>query len=99
MCVFVVPLNSLPLVVIMYILNYLDRNNISTAKLAGLQKDLNLVGNQYQIAVSILFVGYLLMQGQIRPDPLLSLLSPIVTLCTHKERILCADPRVPFPRE
>lgn len=46
----------------MYILNYLDRNNISTAKLAGLQTDLHLVGDQYQISVSILFVGYLLMQ-------------------------------------
>lgn len=55
---------SMPLVVIMYILNYLDRNNISTAKLAGLQTDLRLVGNQYQVSVSILFVGYLLMQGQ-----------------------------------
>lgn len=57
-CVF----DSLPLVIIMYILNYLDRNNISTAKLAGLQKDLHLAGDQYQLSVSILFVGYLLMQ-------------------------------------
>lgn len=53
----------------MYILNYLDRNNISTAKLAGLQTDLHLVGDQYQLSVSILFVGYLLMQGQLLPPP------------------------------
>ncbi|KAJ0119630.1 MFS general substrate transporter [Diaporthe amygdali] len=52
----------LPMVVIMYILNYLDRNNIATARLAGLEEDLHLVGNQYQTSVSILFVGYLLMQ-------------------------------------
>lgn len=51
------------MVVIMYILNYLDRNNIATARLAGLEEDLHLVGNQYQTSVSILFVGYLLMQG------------------------------------
>ncbi|GLI78080.1 hypothetical protein PoHVEF18_006379 [Penicillium ochrochloron] len=50
------------MIVIMYILNYLDRNNIAAAKLAGLQKDLNLRGDQYQTSVSILFVGYLLMQ-------------------------------------
>lgn len=52
------------MVVIMYILNYLDRNNIATARLAGLEEDLHLVGNQYQTSVSILFVGYLLMQGR-----------------------------------
>lgn len=52
------------MVIAMYILNYLDRNNISTAKLAGLQADLHLVGNEYQASVSILFAGYLLMQGQ-----------------------------------
>lgn len=37
------------MIVIMYILNYLDRNNIAAAKLAGLQKDLNLRGDQYQV--------------------------------------------------
>lgn len=37
------------MIVIMYILNYLDRNNIAAAKLAGLQKDLNLQGDQYQV--------------------------------------------------
>ncbi|KAL3463135.1 major facilitator superfamily domain-containing protein [Aspergillus heterothallicus] len=47
---------------VMYILNYLDRNNIASAKLAGLEADLGLVGNQYQTSVSILFVGYILMQ-------------------------------------
>ncbi|MCJ1475524.1 hypothetical protein MMC13_004187 [Lambiella insularis] len=52
----------LPMIVLMYILNYLDRNNIASARLAGLEKDLNLSSTQYQTAVSILFVGYLLMQ-------------------------------------
>lgn len=39
-----------------------DRNNIAAAKLAGLQEELNLSSIQYETAVSILFVGYLLMQ-------------------------------------
>ncbi|KAI1811403.1 major facilitator superfamily domain-containing protein [Poronia punctata] len=52
----------LPMIIIMYILNYIDRNNIAAAKLAGLPEDLNLKGNEFQTAVSILFVGYLLMQ-------------------------------------
>lgn len=33
-----------------YILNYLDRNNIAAARLAGLEQDLQLVGSQYQSA-------------------------------------------------
>ncbi|KAI1140237.1 major facilitator superfamily domain-containing protein [Hypoxylon sp. FL0543] len=54
----------LPMIILMYILNYIDRNNIAAAKLAGLPEDLNLDPNasQFQTAVSILFVGYLLMQ-------------------------------------
>ncbi|KAF2152232.1 MFS general substrate transporter [Myriangium duriaei CBS 260.36] len=57
-----IDLRLLPMMLLMYIMNYLDRNNIATAKLAGLSKDLNLKNNQYQLSVSILFVGYLLMQ-------------------------------------
>lgn len=44
-----VDLRLLIMMVVMYILNYLDRNNIAAAKLAGLQKDLNLRGDQYQV--------------------------------------------------
>ena len=38
------------------------RVNIGNARLYGLEADLGLTGNQYQIAVSILFVTYLLME-------------------------------------
>ncbi|KAI2626737.1 nicotinamide mononucleotide permease [Hypoxylon sp. NC1633] len=52
----------MPILVIMYILNYLDRQNIASAKLANIDTDLGLSSVQYQTAVSILFVGYILMQ-------------------------------------
>ena len=52
----------IPPIIVMYIMNYLDRNNIAAARLAGLEDDLGLHGTQYQTAVSILFVGYVLMQ-------------------------------------
>ncbi|KAI9690232.1 MAG: hypothetical protein M1822_009193 [Bathelium mastoideum] len=52
----------LPMMILMYIMNYLDRNNLPSAKLAGLVTDLKLKGDQFNTAVSILFVGYLLMQ-------------------------------------
>ncbi|ESZ98468.1 MFS transporter [Sclerotinia borealis F-4128] len=57
-----IDLRLLPMVILMYIMNYLDRNNIAAARLAGMEEDLHLVGDQYQTCVSILFVGYLLMQ-------------------------------------
>ncbi|KAK5008693.1 hypothetical protein LTR28_003637 [Elasticomyces elasticus] len=52
----------MPCLVIMYIMNYLDRQNIAAAKLANIDKDLGLSLEQYQTCVSILFVGYILMQ-------------------------------------
>jgi hypothetical protein len=48
----------MPILVVMYILNYLDRQNIASARLANIEEDLGLSPVQYQTAVSILFVGY-----------------------------------------
>ncbi|CAH0056896.1 unnamed protein product [Clonostachys solani] len=44
---------------LIYIFSFLDRVNIGNARLYGLEKDLKLVGNQYQIIVSILFATYI----------------------------------------
>lgn len=44
-----IDLRLMPMVVIMYIMNYLDRNNIAAARLAGLESDTHLVGTQYQV--------------------------------------------------
>jgi hypothetical protein len=41
----------MPILIVMYILNYLDRQNIASARLAGLQDDLGLSNIQYQTAV------------------------------------------------
>ncbi|PVH18363.1 uncharacterized protein CXQ87_001287 [Candidozyma duobushaemuli] len=57
-----VDLRLIPMLVFLYILNYLDRNNIASARLGALEEDLNLKGNQYETCISILFVGYILMQ-------------------------------------
>ncbi|KAH8193789.1 hypothetical protein TruAng_012047 [Truncatella angustata] len=53
-----IDLRLLPMIIIMYIMNYIDRNNIAAAKLANLEKHLGLVSTEYQTSVSILFVGY-----------------------------------------
>lgn len=48
----------MPILVTMYILNYLDRQNIASAKLANIEQDLDLSPVEYQTAVSILFCSY-----------------------------------------
>lgn len=57
-----IDIRILPTLVWIYILNYLDRNNIAASRLGGLEEDLGLVGSQYQTCISILFVGYIIMQ-------------------------------------
>lgn len=47
-----------PCLMLMYILNYLDRNNIASAKLANIEEDLNMTPTEYQSCISILFAGY-----------------------------------------
>lgn len=48
----------MPLVVLVYLLNYIDRNNYAAAKLQGLIEDLGMSDTEYQLGLSILFVGY-----------------------------------------
>ncbi|CAI5755711.1 unnamed protein product [Candida verbasci] len=57
-----IDIRLMPMLIYIYILNYLDRNNIASARLAGLEKDIGLVGNQYQTCISVLFAGYILFQ-------------------------------------
>ena len=48
----------MPMLWLMYWLNYLDRNAITLAKLNTLEEDTNITSTQYLTCVSILFVGY-----------------------------------------
>lgn len=50
------------LFVLIYIMNYLDRNNISAARLKGLQEDLHINDTQFATCLSIVYVAYILMQ-------------------------------------
>ena len=52
----------MPMVVLVYLMNYIDRNNYPAARLAGLQESLDMNDSQFQTGLSILFVGYVLMQ-------------------------------------
>ncbi|KAG2032386.1 major facilitator superfamily domain-containing protein [Suillus americanus] len=50
------------MLVLIYILNFIDRNNVSAARSRGLVTDLHLEGKQFATLLSILYVGYIIMQ-------------------------------------
>lgn len=45
-----IDIRLMPMIVLMYIMNYLDRNNIAAARLGALEEDLNLKGNEYAVS-------------------------------------------------
>lgn len=54
--------NPRPIMGILYVLNYIDRQNLAAAKLQGIMEDLDMTTQQFATAISILFVGYLPFQ-------------------------------------
>ncbi|KAJ6477323.1 MFS general substrate transporter [Mycena vitilis] len=48
----------LPTIFLIFILNYIDRNGITTARLQGFQQDLGLSDLQYSVVLSVLFASY-----------------------------------------
>ncbi|KAM5345247.1 hypothetical protein ACJ41O_011109 [Fusarium nematophilum] len=71
----------LPILIVMYIMNYIDRNAVPHARVQGLEEDLGLKGVQYNIVLSITFIGYILMQ--VPSNMILSLVRPswYLSLC------------------
>ncbi|KAI9048381.1 hypothetical protein LZ554_007217 [Drepanopeziza brunnea f. sp. 'monogermtubi'] len=57
-----IDLHLIPILWIMYVLNYVDRTNIGNAKTAGMDDDLKLGGGRYAWVISIFFFGYLIME-------------------------------------
>ncbi|QRV81255.1 major facilitator superfamily transporter [Ceratobasidium sp. AG-Ba] len=55
-------LHVCPWVMLVYLVSFLDRVNIGNARLYGLEADLGMKGSQFQTAVSVLFVTYLLFE-------------------------------------
>ncbi|KAI0477454.1 MFS general substrate transporter [Xylariaceae sp. FL0804] len=51
-----------PTVSLLYLFCFIDRANIGNAKIAGLEQDLNLQGNDYNILLSVFFVSYIVFE-------------------------------------
>ncbi|KAF2736694.1 MFS general substrate transporter [Polyplosphaeria fusca] len=51
-----------PMLAMLYLISHLDRANLGNAKIEGLEKDLGMDGNMYNIVVSVFFVPYILLE-------------------------------------
>ena len=52
----------IPFLAAIYMMSFLDKNNLAQAKLAGLEKDLGMTGTDFNTVTSIYFVGYIIFQ-------------------------------------
>ncbi|CAK1360185.1 putative transporter [Cercospora beticola] len=52
----------LPLVFVLYSLAVLDRSNLGNARLAGMEEDIDISGNRYQLLGTIFYIAYILSQ-------------------------------------
>ncbi|RMZ82981.1 hypothetical protein DV737_g1792, partial [Chaetothyriales sp. CBS 132003] len=57
-----IDLHVVPVLSVMYLVAFLDRTNVANAAIFGLQEDLGLVGNQYNTALTVFFVPYILFE-------------------------------------
>ncbi|EIN13832.1 MFS general substrate transporter [Punctularia strigosozonata HHB-11173 SS5] len=57
-----VDLRVMSVSVLLYLASYIDRANIGNAKVLGMAKDLNLSADEYNWALSIFFIGYVVFE-------------------------------------
>ncbi len=52
----------LPLGILIYFIAFIDRSNMGNARILGMQKELDLVGNRFSISLTAFFVLYMLFE-------------------------------------
>ncbi|CAM1506073.1 Fc.00g057140.m01.CDS01 [Cosmosporella sp. VM-42] len=57
-----VDLRLVPMLVLLYLMAYLDKTNIGNAKIEGLTADLHMKGIQYNVVVAIFFIPFVLCE-------------------------------------
>ena len=55
-------IHVVPILTLLFLLAFLDRINIGNARLQGLEEDLNMKGRDYNIALFIFFIPYILFE-------------------------------------
>jgi MFS transporter, ACS family, DAL5 transporter family protein len=57
-----VDIHILPLLYLSYIITFIDRANIGNVKIEGMLTDLNMVGNDYNVALIVYAVPFILLE-------------------------------------
>ncbi|KAF7336987.1 MFS domain-containing protein [Mycena venus] len=70
----------IPVITIFYLLSFLDRTNIGNARIAGLQKDLNMSNKEYTIALTLTYVAY--VSSELPSNLVLKRVGPNILLPT-----------------
>ncbi|KAK2026761.1 major facilitator superfamily transporter [Colletotrichum zoysiae] len=70
----------IPMLALLYLLSFLDRGNIGNAKIEGLQEDLNITPDQYNLCLTVFFFTYAAFE--VPSNLLLKKLRPSVWLPT-----------------
>ncbi|GKT85961.1 major facilitator superfamily transporter [Colletotrichum tofieldiae] len=52
----------IPMLVLLYLMAYLDKTNIGNAKIEGLLDSLNMTGVDYNVAISVFFIPFVLAE-------------------------------------
>ncbi|KAK0658117.1 putative transporter [Lasiodiplodia hormozganensis] len=73
----------------LFLLAFLDRTNIGNARIQGLTEELNMTGNDYNVALLVFFVPYILFEipsnlilKRVAPSTWLSLIMVLWGICT-----------------
>ncbi|KAF2466497.1 MFS general substrate transporter [Lindgomyces ingoldianus] len=79
----------LPPLFVLFLLAFLDRTNIGNARIQGLTEDLNMHGSDYNIALFVFFIPYILFEvpsnliiKKLAPSTWLSLIMVLWGICT-----------------
>ncbi|GLB33791.1 putative transporter [Lyophyllum shimeji] len=54
--------NILPPLALLWLANFIDRSNVGNARIAGLERDAHLKGNQFNTALAVFYVTYLVVE-------------------------------------
>ncbi|KAJ4469922.1 MFS general substrate transporter [Lentinula edodes] len=57
-----IDLRLMPILCVIYLMSFMDRGNIGNAKLQGLETQLKLTGNRYNIALTMYFIPYCIFE-------------------------------------
>ncbi|TCD70433.1 hypothetical protein EIP91_003514 [Steccherinum ochraceum] len=55
-------LHVLPLLIVLWVACFTDRSNISNAKIAGLDRDIHLTGDQFNVSLIVFYVPFILIE-------------------------------------